>query len=875
MAFPIPSHLPRKTNSKNVASEILSEIDGATSQTLSSSLATSWLTKLDESIRTTKEQIHARIHVDLPEFERQLASSKSVQARLKSLSSNVDNLHHALSDSETGVVPTLIGNLTKHAALAQEASDTSVKFGALFTYYNAKLQRLLEAAPVSLSRTKVLAELKREFHVVKSRVEDQLNDAYSRSISISAAGITIRSSIQVRQSDTVLPLPSVLSSISPTALAQNLTTLRRDLTTYLIDYVLKQPLSISTTFSQGDHALSHVPSPPNSENLTERLNNMSMVLDFLSTRLFSCMSESQLRPFMRSLCKPITTSVLNNLLIPHLPSSFHLLPAFLDLSKQAVSFEDRYIVGVLGNEKNDLPIQNWAGAIGGHYERQRRQQIHDRSRALILSASNPGSTFHVEVELSPDIKVPEVIPIQAGEDEAQEAGQEDAWGLDDPSPAAEPRTPLEDMPDDGWGFDDDIPEATELDPEVPNGETEPDPADAWGWNEGDNIDLDENIEETAWDDAWSEAPSTSSTSSNPRPAPAPSIVSPKAATRLEKLASKSKKLNGHSAPDTTELHQNSTTSAPASPQDPKRPLRLAVSVPRKKHMLEGIELITSHIFLSRTESGSAPGAMLLQSSASVLDLYRALSSMELGLGAASGDKGMRLSNDCLYLSSQVDRIEGSIPRNISIHVQDRLAECKHQLKILATSLYEDTIDRQRQSVEAILEDGSKGFLDTAEQDRYDECEAAVSQVLKEIRQVGHTWKRVLTKSKYYAAIGLVAEAALARILRDVLALPDIPEVESHRLSELCRILNALEGIFVEDPDQPSFVVAYVPSWLKYSYLSELLEANMADITYLFEEGALVDFDVEELARLVRALFADTPLRANTINRLLNGHPIPP
>lgn len=69
-------------------------------------------------------------------------------------------------------------------------------------------------------------------------------------------------------------------------------------------------------------------------------------------------------------------------------------------------------------------------------------------------------------------------------------------------------------------------------------------------------------------------------------------------------------------------------------------------------------------------------------------------------------------------------------------------------------------------------------------------------------------------------------------------------------------------------------MAYVPSWLKYSYLSELLEASMADISYLFEEGALVDFDVEELARLVRALFADTPLRSTTISKLLNGHPSP-
>jgi len=59
---------------------------------------------------------------------------------------------------------------------------------------------------------------------------------------------------------------------------------------------------------------------------------------------------------------------------------------------------------------------------------------------------------------------------------------------------------------------------------------------------------------------------------------------------------------------------------------------------------------------------------------------------------------------------------------------------------------------------------------------------------------------VLTKSKYYTAIGMVTDALLSRILQDMLALPDIPELESHKLSELCRILNALEGLFVEDPD---------------------------------------------------------------------------
>ena len=48
---------------------------------------------------------------------------------------------------------------------------------------------------------------------------------------------------------------------------------------------------------------------------------------------------------------------------------------------------------------------------------------------------------------------------------------------------------------------------------------------------------------------------------------------------------------------------------------------------------------------------------------------------------------------------------------------------------------------------------------------------------------------------------------------------------------------------------------------------------MTDLSYLFDEGDLVDFEIEELIKLVRALFADTPMRTNTINKLMQGHPV--
>jgi hypothetical protein len=76
---------------------------------------------------------------------------------------------------------------------------------------------------------------------------------------------------------------------------------------------------------------------------------------------------------------------------------------------------------------------------------------------------------------------------------------------------------------------------------------------------------------------------------------------------------------------------------------------------------------------------------------------------------------------------------------------------------------------------------------------------------------------VLNSTRYYGALGALVDGALARVLGDVLALGDITAAESGALAELCRIAAALEGLFAD-----SFVVAHVPCWLKFSYLSVLL-----------------------------------------------------
>jgi centromere/kinetochore protein ZW10 len=120
MAFPVPDHLPKRPTPVDVSSTILYKMDSATKDTLNSSLAASWIHELDESIQATKvclscsiyiaqlihvpaifqQSIHDRIQSDLPKFRRQLETSKSVQTQFNSLTSRVDGLNDAISNSE-------------------------------------------------------------------------------------------------------------------------------------------------------------------------------------------------------------------------------------------------------------------------------------------------------------------------------------------------------------------------------------------------------------------------------------------------------------------------------------------------------------------------------------------------------------------------------------------------------------------------------------------------------------------------------------------------------------------------------------------------------------------------------------------------------
>jgi centromere/kinetochore protein ZW10 len=75
----------------------------------------------------------------------------------------------------------------------------------------------------------------------------------------------------------------------------------------------------------------------------------------------------------------------------------------------------------------------------------------------------------------------------------------------------------------------------------------------------------------------------------------------------------------------------------------------------------------------------------------------------------------------------------------------------------------------------------------------------------------------------------------------------------------------------QDQDTVPQTFVYVPSWLRFQYLANILESSLVEIKYLWEKSELkMEFTADEVVDLIRALFAETRQRRDAIAEIRSG-----
>jgi len=313
---------------------------------------------------------------------------------------------------------------------------------------------------------------------------------------------------------------------------------------------------------------------------------------------------------------------------------------------------------------------------------------------------------------------------------------------------------------------------------------------------------------------------------------------------------------------------NTSTSHQVSPGTAVRVEQLTISTLAQR-VLEIVQEVVDDAaetekpdFPSPCLSQSGPG--LLKLALDVVDLFRIVMIVHHSkLLDSVPSLSVQFSNDCDWLSKQLH----NIPRLNELQETKILSE---RLKSLAVVVRERQLANQRAALMECL-DEAEGFVKTSREDRFLACERACKQVAHTLTSLAQVWKPVMLRSEYLRSLGSLVESVLQRILNEIEEQADIEESDSKQLNTICKSLHSLIDLFNLQPDfDPADIYRYLPSWFKFCFLSELLEASMADIMWMYQEGHLSEFSKQEIVGLIRALFADSHLRAKNIDLILSN-----
>lgn len=240
----------------------------------------------------------------------------------------------------------------------------------------------------------------------------------------------------------------------------------------------------------------------------------------------------------------------------------------------------------------------------------------------------------------------------------------------------------------------------------------------------------------------------------------------------------------------------------------------------------------------------------------MLDLYRILLK-DSDPYSSLPVMAMVLFNDFLYLQNQCLLLPLHFPR---LPNSFRLADRAGMFRQDALTLYQTQMDFQKNSLREIL--GSVPNLHIHNQHHLQAIERMLHQVAFHIRSVSQPWSTILSSHMHKRALGELLSFCFDNFIKGLEELRDITEKESRDLHQLLSRFKEFTADFkTRDPDE---ILDYIPSFRKFLLIVDILEMNMADIMSLFRQGRLSDFSSIELVNLIKALFAETPLRSTNL-----------
>ncbi|KAK2029721.1 hypothetical protein LX32DRAFT_638841 [Colletotrichum zoysiae] len=410
-----------------------------------------------------------------------------------------------------------------------------------------------------------------------------------------------------------------------------------------------------------------------------------------------------------------------------------------------------------------------------------------------------------------------------------------------------------------WGVDDDAEQPAEATDNGPATQEEDDGADAWGWDDEDQAagdkeettvpgpqptgdDEDDAVDPWGWGDEATEP------QLEPKPEPT------KTETKKHKTAS--------AEPDESREMVLRETYSISSMPEPVLELILAI--------LEDGAALTKPEYESSAVAAAAPGLFSLPTFA--LAMFRAVSPHYYSLDIGGN---MFLYNDAMYLSEKLAdlALTWKAREDLTTRAQSmlRIDNDIKSLQNFATRAYTNELGIQK----TVLRDLLGGDQSLMQQEELDSC---VDSAVARVRSLAVTWEPILARSVWCQAVGSLVDGISSKIISDVMDASSIGQDDAYRVAQLIAKITELDDLFLPSrltgqdqqhkADEIPTTAQYAATWLRLKYLSEVLQSNLNEVKYLWNDSELsLYFSVDEVVDLIEASFDANPRMRETIKSI--------
>ncbi|OJD18741.1 hypothetical protein AJ78_01278 [Emergomyces pasteurianus Ep9510] len=590
-------------------------------------------------------------------------------------------------------------------------------------------------------------------------------------------------------------------------------TLSKDINSCILNLVLLPPGSEDSFGISRDGNSIRVVRQPSTTTPTDVFDHLVCVLEYLQEYLPTTITDH----LNIKLALPMVSSLVSKQLLPSMPTGVDGMEGFQMILDHAHKFQKA--LDEFGCPES-TELTSFMQQMPRLWFNQRRIKSLDEVRvALSVSSGETRKVERVETE-----QVSQKDKVFADNSDDWNAGwTSDNEGSAEPSAQGEPDR-QEDDDFSAWGLDE--PDTLEVEEQKkPTGEERDQDEDAWGWGDEDEGD----------------GPSLEPSSSATKP---------------------SSNVNGDHGDGKLSPRREVTLRETYTITDIPDSIMAVIS-----NQISDSEKLTLAEYSNLPFASSGPALLSLPTL--VIAMFKAIAPMFYSQKFPGGQ--MFLYNDSVYFAEQLRLLTET-------HNLPRLKPDIETLEKFGKLAYSREMQSQRTILSDLL-DGSQGFGNCAVQPNLGECQNAISATVDRMRQVHKEWQSILSPSALLQSIGSLLSTVINKMILDIEDLSDISDAESQRLAEFCNQVSKLEDLFLPEskPGQgtgavPTEVVPmtaiYVPNWLKFQYLINILESSLADIKYLWTEGELkLEFSPEELTDLIRALFADSDHRRRAITEI--------